>query len=114
MSALAADLGPYLALILAGFLPTEVWRWLGLVAARGLEEDSEIVVWSRAVATAILAAVIAQLILTGSGALGAIPFAVRAGAIVAGFAAYLAIRRSVFTGVAVGELALLAGTWALQ
>jgi len=50
-----AELSPYLVLILVGFLPNEVWRALGLVLARGLNEDSEIVLWSRAVATAIIA-----------------------------------------------------------
>ena len=49
-----AELSPYLVLILVGFLPNEIWRALGLLLARGLDEDSEIVVWSRAVATAIL------------------------------------------------------------
>ena len=61
-----AELWPYLLLILVGFLPNEIWRVLGLVLARGLNEDSEIVVWSRAVATAILAGVIAKLILFSS------------------------------------------------
>ena len=28
MNALSAELGAYLALVLAGFLPNEVWRWL--------------------------------------------------------------------------------------
>ena len=44
----ALELSPYLVLILVGFLPNEIWRALGLVVARGLNEDSEIVVWSRA------------------------------------------------------------------
>jgi hypothetical protein len=109
---MSADLWPYLALILVGFLPTEAWRWLGLVLARGLNEESEIIVWVRAVATAILAGVIAQLILSGSGALAATPLGVRVGAIAAGFVAFLLIRRSIFTGVAIGELVLVAGTWA--
>ena len=52
-----AEIGPYLALILVGFLPNEVWRVLGLVVVRGLSEDSQIIVWVRAVATAILAGV---------------------------------------------------------
>lgn len=108
MSALG-DLSPYLILILVGFLPNEVWRALGLVLARGLNEDSEIVLWSRAVATAILAGVIAKLILFSSGALAAIPLGVRIGAAIVGFAAYLAVRRSMFVGVAVGEAALLLG-----
>jgi hypothetical protein len=113
MSAIPPELYPYLALILAGFLPNEVWRWLGLLMARGLDEDSEIVVWVRAVATAILAGVMAQLISTTSGALGTIPLAVRVGAIVAGFLAFVLIRRSVFAGVAVGEGVLVAGAMAL-
>ena len=64
----AGGLWPYFALLLVGFLPNEIWRVLGLVLARGLDEDSEIVVWSRAVATAILAGVIAKLILFSPGA----------------------------------------------
>jgi hypothetical protein len=104
-----AELWPYLMLILVGYLPNEVWRVLGLVLARGLNEDSEIVVWSRAVATAILAGVIAKLILFSSGALTDIPLAVRAGAAVFGFVVFLLVKRSVFAGVLAGEAALLIG-----
>jgi branched-subunit amino acid transport protein AzlD len=111
---MSADLWPYLALILVGFLPTEVWRWLGLVLARGLSEESEIIVWVRAVATAILAGVIAQLIMTSSGALATTPLAVRLGAIAIGFVAFLTIRRSIFAGVLAGELVLVGGTWAMH
>ena len=105
--------GPYLALILAGFLPTEVWRMLGLLISRGIDEGSEILIWVRAVATAILAGVAAQLILSSSGALAAIPLPVRIGAALVGFFAYLLIRRSVFAGVLAGEAALIAGAVAL-
>jgi hypothetical protein len=106
-----AEIGPYLALILVGFLPNEVWRVLGLVVVRGLNEDSQIIVWIRAVATAILAGVMAQLIMTTSGALAAIPLFVRIGAAALGFAAFLLARRSVFVGVLVGEMIFLAGAW---
>jgi hypothetical protein len=64
MTATVRDLGPYLALVLVGFLPNEIWRVLGIVIARGLDESSELLVWVRAVATAVLAGIIAQLILT--------------------------------------------------
>jgi hypothetical protein len=104
-----AELSPYLVLILVGFLPNEVWRVLGLVLARGLNEESEWVVWSRAVATAILAGVIAKLVLFSGGALATIPLGVRVTATVLGFLAFLAIRRSIFAGVVVGEAALLIG-----
>ncbi|HVZ54413.1 MAG TPA: AzlD domain-containing protein [Pseudolabrys sp.] len=103
------ELSPYLVLILVGFLPNEIWRALGLVLARGLNEDSEIVLWARAVATAILAGVIAKLILFPSGALTAIPLEVRFGATLIGFAAFLAVKRSMLAGVLAGEAALLAG-----
>jgi len=103
------ELSPYLVLILVGFLPNEIWRALGLVLARGLNEDSEIVVWSRAVATAILAAVIAKLILFPSGTLDNIPLAVRIVAAACGFVAFIYIKRSVFAAVLVGEAILLLG-----
>ena len=103
------ELSPYLALILVGVLPNEIWRWLGLGLVRGLNEKSEIVVLARAVATAILAGVIAKLILFPSGELTAIPLAVRVGAAACGFAAFVAARRSLLAGVAVGEAALLVG-----
>src|SRR5471030_497344 len=109
MNAVMLDLWPYLVLILVGYLPNEVWRVLGLVLARGLNEDSEVVIWSRAVATAILAGVIAKLILFSTGALGSIPQPVRVGAAVCGFLAFLVVKRSVFAGVIVGEAALLLG-----
>ena len=109
MNAVIAELWPYLILLLVGFLPNEIWRLFGLVLARGLNEDSEVVIWSRAVATAILAGVIAKLILFSTGALATIPLPVRVGAAVCGFLAYLVMRRSVFAGVAVGEAVLLIG-----
>jgi hypothetical protein len=112
MSATMAEIGPYLALVLVGFLPNEFWRVLGLVLVRGLDEDSEVVVWVRAVATAMLAAVLAQLILSSSGALAAIPVGVRVGAAVAGFVAFVIARRSVFAGVLTGEVVLVAGGYA--
>ncbi|HEY6700378.1 MAG TPA: AzlD domain-containing protein [Pseudolabrys sp.] len=105
----AVELSPYLVLILVGFLPNEIWRVLGLLLARGLDEDSEIVAWSRAVATAILAGVIAKLILFPSGALANIPLTVRVAAAVCGFIAFICIKRSVFAGVLGGEAALLIG-----
>jgi hypothetical protein len=109
MSAAASELGTYLALILVGFLPSEVWRWLGVAFARGLDEDSEIVVWVRAVATAILAGVIAKLTIFAPGVLATVPMSVRLAAVATGFLAFVLIRRSVFAGVLAGELALVLG-----
>lgn len=109
MTAVYSDLNPYLVLILVGFLPNEVWRLLGFAVARGLNEDSEIVIWVRAIATAALGAVIAQVLFFPPGALASIPLAVRIAAMLIGLAAFLIIRRSVLAGVIAGEGVLLAG-----
>ena len=101
------ELAPYLILILVGFLPNELWRMLGLVLARGLNENSQIVLWSRAVATAILTGVVAKLIFFAPGDLASVPLGVRVGAAAVGFAAFLAVRRSVFVGVMTGEAMLV-------
>lgn len=111
MKLLLNDIGPWFALLLVGFLPNEIWRLAGLVLVRGLDENSQIITWVRAVATAMLAGVLAQLILSTSGALALIPVAVRVGAAVIGFAAFLLAKRSVFAGVAAGELAVMAGAY---
>ena len=98
-----------LALILVGFLPNEVWRLVGLMLVHGLDEKSQVIVWVRAVATAMLAGVLAQLILSTSGPLASIPVSVRIGAAVLGFVAFLIAQRSVFAGVLTGEAAILLG-----
>jgi hypothetical protein len=109
----SVELSPYLVLILVGFLPNEVWRMLGLVAARGLDEDSEVVTWVRAVATAVLAGVIAKLLLFPPGSLAGVPLGVRLAATGCGVLAFFAIRRSVFAGVVAGEVVLLVGALVL-
>lgn len=104
-----AETAPYLALILVGFLPNEIWRLLGLLVSRGIDERSEVVVWVRAVATAVLAGVIAKVTLLPPGALAAVPLPVRLAAVAVGFVAFYAVRRSVFAGVVAGEVALVLG-----
>ena len=109
MSALSGEFAAYLALALAGFLPNEVWRWLAVIFSRGLDEGAEILVWVRAVATAILAGVIAKLTLFAPGVLATVPTPIRLGAVAVGFLAFLLLRRSVFAGVLAGEAALIVG-----
>ena len=109
MNPVLAELWPYVVLIFVGFLPNEVWRLLGLGLSHRLREGAEVLVWVRAIATAILAAVIGKLIFFPVGALTGIPVEVRIAAIVVGIAGYLLIRRSVFAGVVAGEMALIAG-----
>jgi hypothetical protein len=106
-----ASLWPYLLVILAGFVPTEIWRSLAVVFVGGLDEDSEWLILVRAIATALLAAVVARLVLLPPGELTAIPLAIRVGAVAGGFLVYVLARRSVFLGILFGELVIVAGAW---
>ena len=99
----------YLFILLAGFAATDVWRVLGVYLGGRVSEDSEILVLVRAVATALVAAVIGNLIMFPSGALAETTLALRAGAAVAGFAAYLAFGKRMLLGILVAEAALIVG-----
>ena len=72
MSDFFGDWNALLVLLLAGFLPNEAWRMLGLWLGGGVDESSELLVWVRAVATAILAGVIAQILVAPPGALASV------------------------------------------
>jgi hypothetical protein len=106
------ELHAYALLLLVGFLPNEIWRMLGLVVGRGIDEDSEFFMWARAVAIAVLAGVIAKIIVLPPGTLASVPLDVRLGAIACGLLAYLLVRRSVFAGVVAGEIVLTLGALA--
>ncbi len=103
---------PWFLLIVVGFLPNEVWRMFGVAASRGIDEESELMVWVRAVATATLTGVVSKIVVFAPGALGAVPLAVRLAAVAAGLAAFFVMRQSVFAGLVTGVAAILAGIWA--
>lgn len=101
-------LAPYVALIVLGFLPSEMWRVFGVFISRGLADGSPVLDWVRLVATALLAGVVARLLLSPNGMLASIPMSGRIGAMGVALAAYVLFRRSVLAGVLAGEAALIA------
>ena len=111
MSGFIGDWHALLILVIAGFVPNEAWRLAGLWLGSGVDEGSELLVWVRAVATAILAGVIAQILVLPPGALAGVPDWLRYGAVAAGFLVFLVTRRSIFAGVVSGEIVMLAGKW---
>ncbi|BDA84720.1 hypothetical protein Sa4125_22620 [Aureimonas sp. SA4125] len=104
---LTATWWPYVFILLAGWLPTDMWRYLGVLSASRLDDASPYVALTRTVATGMVAAVIGRLVLYPSGSLAEIPDAVRIGALAAGFAAYLAAGRRVVIGILVAEAILV-------
>ncbi len=111
MNDFIGDWHALLVLLIAGFLPNEVWRMVGLMLGSGVDEGSKLLVWVRAVATAILAGVIAQILVQPPGALASVPEWLRYAAVAAGFVAFVAARRSTLVGVVCGEVVMLAGRW---
>ena len=59
----------YLVLFLAGALATEVWRWLGLAVGGRIDVGGGLFQWVRAVATALVAGMVARMVLFPVGAL---------------------------------------------
>jgi branched-subunit amino acid transport protein len=111
MSGFIGDWHALVILMIAGVFPNQIWRMLGLWLGSGIDEGSELLVWVRAVATAVLAGVIAQILVQPPGALASVPGWLRYSALAAGCAAFFMTRRSIFVGVICGEAVMLAGKW---
>ena len=111
MSDFIGDWHALLILFVAGVIPNQIWRMLGLWLGGGIDEGSELLIWVRAVAPAILAGVIAQILVQPPGALASVPPVLRYGALAAAFVAFMLTRRSIFAGVVCGEIFMLVGTW---
>jgi branched-subunit amino acid transport protein len=102
------------ALICAAVLPTEVWRWIGLLVGRRIDPESMLLHWVRAVATAIIAAFVARAVFFPPGGLAEVPLWLRLAAMAAGAAAYAASRGFVFLGVGAAVLVLMFGQAAVR
>ena len=100
---------PFAFILIAGWVATDMWRWLGVLLGNRIEETAEILVYVRAVATALVAAVIAQLILFPSGALAETSTQLRIVATVVGFIAYIMLGNRIWIGVAAALGVLLTG-----
>ena len=111
MSDFIGDWHALLILLIAGVIPNQIWRMLGLWLGGGIDEGSELLVWVRAVATAILAGVIAEILVQPPGALASVSGWLRYLSVALGFAAFWLSRRSTLAGVVCGEVVMLAGQW---
>lgn len=101
----------YLFILIGGTVATDAWRFLGVYLGGRIPEDSEGLVFVRALATALVAAVIGNLIVFPSGALADTALELRLLAAAAGFAAYLMLGRRVLVGIVAAEAVLLAGIY---
>lgn len=111
MSFTSIDAGwwPFVYILVAGWFATDFWRFAGVLLGRRMNETSQAFLFVRSVATALVAAVIARLILFPSGALADTALALRIGAAAIGFSLFLAARQHVGIGVGSAVAVLLAG-----
>ena len=107
----ALSSGWTLALILlaVSLLAHEPWRWVGMFVGRNIDIESELFHWVRAVSTALVAALVMRLIVFPAGALGDVSIVLRAVAMAAGVAAFIASGRRMAYGVSLGAVVLIAG-----
>ncbi|MFD1197065.1 AzlD domain-containing protein [Brucella gallinifaecis] len=104
---------PFIFILLAGALPTYLFRVMGVIIGGRISEDSEALVFVRCVATALVAGVVAQLILYPNGELANSPMWLRVGAAAAGFAAYLIAGKRLLVGIMVTEILIIIGLLSL-
>ena len=101
-----------LALTLAaGCATTYVWRFIGVFMTELVGPEAEILIWVRSVATAIVAALVARIIIAPPGMLAATTLEARLAAMAVGIAGFYLMRRRTGAGVVFAVGALLALSW---
>lgn len=90
-----------------GIMATEPWRWLGVMVSTNLNHESELLTWIRAVATALIAALVVRLILSPPGNLAATPDLARITSLSISFAAYFALKRNLMLAIAIGVISFM-------
>jgi branched-subunit amino acid transport protein len=98
---------PILMMLIAGGIATYMWRFAGVLAVRRFDPASDIMLWVRAVAIAIVAALCTKLALAPPDIVAQTHLASRLAAMAAGTAGFFALRHTGF-GVAIG-IAVFAG-----
>ena len=100
---------PFVFILLVGWLPTDVWRVVGTVASGWIDPDGTWLEAVKAVANALVAAVIARLVFFPTGALADYPLWLRLAAFAIAVATYFAAGKRLLVGIATGVGLLLAG-----
>lgn len=113
MTELGHDGWSYIFLFVAGFCATQPWRYMGAFLSRGIDENAEILLWVRAVSTALVAGLVARMVLLPAGALAGVPLTIRLAAFCLGVGAYFLLGRRLLYGVFGGAALLVAAQYVL-
>ena len=96
----------FFTILLAGGAVTYLWRFIGVIAARQLKADSSILMWVRAVAGALVAALCTKLLIDPPGNLAEINIFVRFIGLAAGIAGLYVFKNAV-AGLSLAFLTLI-------
>jgi hypothetical protein len=83
---------------------TYCWRLFGVMASRQMTADSPLILWVRAVATALITALVVRFIYAPSGLLAETELSSRTLALAAAVAGYFAAGKRIEAGVAVAAI----------
>ena len=93
--------GMWITVLAAGLAATYVWRWLGVLLVKRIDPRSPALLLVRAVATALVAALVARMVFFPSGLLAQTSLATRLAALGCGLAMWRLGGRKVEPSVAV-------------
>ncbi len=102
---------PFLLVIIAGVIPTEIWRLAAVFLSSGFDENDEIIIWVRHVATALLMAVVAKLVISPTGVLETVSGLTRGISFAAGTIGFFLFGRTVLIAILCGEGVLMLALW---
>lgn len=102
---------PYFFILAGGWLATDIWRFIGVYFGGRMSEESEAMVLVRTMATALVAAVIGNLIVFPTGALADTSLAFRIGCAALGFFAYIVSGKRMLVGIVITEILLCIGLY---
>ncbi len=114
LNAFRAYLGEYWAygiILIAGLLPTEIWRLAAVFLSSSLNENDEIIIFVRHVATALLMAVVAKMVILPTGALASVSLLARGLSFTAATLSFLLLGRSILIAILCGESIFMALIW---
>lgn len=95
-------------IVAIGFFATEPWRWAGVLFSKDISEEGDIIIWVRAVSTALIAALVMRLLIAPPGSLENTPMSIRFFALLIATLTYLMWQRRLIPSIFVGLLSFLA------
>ncbi len=97
----------YLVIAMIGAFPNYIWRFFGVLFAARLNEDSPVLQWVNAVATAMIAALVARILILPAGALAQTQISTRFFAMAVGVAVFWLSKKNLGLAIAASLATLL-------